>query len=107
MKRILIIVVIVMISSTGLIRAQVATKSTTARQVEQQERISQGVHNKELTRHETVRLEREQKRIEIEKRVAKADGTVTPKEKRFLRRQQNHASKDIYKQKHDGQERGL
>jgi hypothetical protein len=107
MKKILLIGVLAFIASTGIIKAQVATKSTTARQVEQQERIAQGVNSKELTRHETARLEREQRKIQIEKKVAKADGTVTPKEKRFLKRQQNKASRDIYKQKHDGQERGL
>jgi hypothetical protein len=107
MKKILFIAVIALIASTGIIKAQVATKSTSVRQVEQQERIKQGVQSKELTRHETARLEREQRRIQIEKKVAKADGTVTPKEKRFLKRQQNRASKDIYRQKHDGQERGL
>ena len=107
MKKIAFIATVIFIASTGFARAQVATPVVKSRQVEQQERISQGVQSKELTRRETARLEREQRKIRIEKKVAKSDGTVTPKEKRFLKRQQNKASKDIYRQKHDGQERGL
>ena len=48
MKKILLIGVLAFIASTGIIKAQVATKSTTARQVEQQVRIAQGVKSKEL-----------------------------------------------------------
>jgi hypothetical protein len=105
MKRIFIISAIMFIASVGVLSAQTATPKITARQAEQQERIEQGVKSKELTRKETARLEREQKRIQIEKRIAKSDGTVTPAERRFVKREQNRASKDIYKQKHDGQVR--
>lgn len=105
MKRIFLLAALMLIASTGLINAQKATGSTTARQTTQQARINQGVKNSELTRSEVARLEREQKRIQIEKRIAKADGTVTPAEKRFLRREQNRASRRIARQKNDGQER--
>ena len=105
MKRIFLLAALLLIASTGLINAQRATRSTTARQTTQQSRIGQGVRNSELTRSEAARLVREQKRIQIEKRIAKADGTVTPAEKRFLRREQNRASRHIARQKNDGQER--
>ena len=107
MKRILLLAALLLILSTGLINAQRATRSTTARQTTQQARIGQGVQNKELTRSEAARLEREQKRIQIEKRIVKADGTVTPAEKRFLKREQNRASRHIARQKNDGQERRI
>jgi len=107
MKKIVLITVVLFIVSTGLINAQRGTKSTRARQTTQQARISEGVQSKELTRHETLMLEREQKKIQLEKRVAKADGTVTKSEKRFLRREQNRASRHIKNQKNDGQDRGL
>lgn len=107
MKKIVFIAIVCYIVSTGLTKAQVATPVVKSRQVEQQERIAQGVQSKELTRHETARLEREQRKIQVEKKEVKSDGVETPKEKRFLKRQQNKASRDIYRQKHDGQERGL
>lgn len=107
MKKIILLAVILFVASAGLVNAQRGTGSNTARQGTQQARIAEGVHSKELTRHETARLEREQRKIQIEKRIAKADGTVTPKEKRFLRREQNRASRHIYRQKNDAQERGL
>jgi DNA-binding transcriptional regulator of glucitol operon len=107
MKKIVLISVILFVTSTGLINAQQTVRQTTSRQVKQQARIEQGVKSGELTKAETARLEREQRRIQIEKRMAKADGTVTPAEKRFLKREQNRASRDIRRQKNDPQGRGL
>ncbi len=105
MKKVYLIAVILLIASTGLINAQLSAKSNTVRQANQQARIANGTHNGELTRHEVRRLEKEQKCIQIEKRIAKADGTVTRGEKRFLRREQNRASRHIANQKHDMQVR--
>lgn len=105
MKRKFLVAAWLLIASTGLLFAQTATKSTTAKQVTQQSRINQGVQTNELTRAEVAKLEKEQKCIKIEKRLAKADGTVTPAERRFLRREQKRASKHIAKEKNDRQER--
>ena len=101
MKRIILITAAVFIASTGVIKAQTATPVINSRQVKQQERIEEGVENKQLTKKETARLEREQRKIRAEKRVAKADGNVSPREKRILKRDQNRASRDIYREKHD------
>jgi hypothetical protein len=103
MKKVYLFAVLLLIISTGLINAQSSTKSTAARQTNQQARIVNGVQSGELSRREVKRLEREQKVIQIEKRIAKADGTVTPREKRFLRREQNRASRHIASQKNDRQ----
>jgi hypothetical protein len=106
MKRILIAIVIVFSSVCFTVNAQTAgTKSNTGRQVNQQARIREGRKSGELTRAELKRLEREQKKIQIEKRMAQADGKVTPAEKRFLRREQNRAGRHIAKQKNDLQSR--
>jgi hypothetical protein len=104
MKKILLFASLLFLGSGGFLCAQTAT-STSARQVEQQSRIKGGVKNKDLTRRETVRLEREQRKIKLEKKAAKADGKITPKEKRFLKKEQNRASRHIAKQKNDKQER--
>jgi hypothetical protein len=53
-----------------------------------------------------ARLESEQRAIQVEKRIAKSDGKITPGERRILKQEQDRASRDIYRQKHDAQIRG-
>jgi hypothetical protein len=103
MKKIILFAGMLLITSAGIINAQTTTRSNKARHVTQQARIADGIHDKELTKKETARLEREQRKINIEKRIANADGTVTPREKKFLRREQNRASRHIHRQKNDKQ----
>jgi hypothetical protein len=74
-------------------------------QKHQTTRINHGIRNGELTGPEAKRLVREQKHILHEKRLAKVDGTVTRRERRHIRRDQRIASRDIYRQKHDKQDR--
>jgi tellurite resistance protein len=106
MKKIIIFAAVLFMASTGLLKAQTAAP-TTSRQVTQQARIAEGVKDKELTKHETAKLEREQRKIQHDKKVAKSDGTVSPEEKKLLRREQNRANRHIHRQKNDAQERGL
>ena len=80
-----------------------ATPKIDQRQVNQQNRIDQGVASGQLTGREAVRLERREGKIAVHKAQAKADGVVTPAERRRLRREENRASKAIYRQKHDRQ----
>jgi hypothetical protein len=75
------------------------------RERHQHTRIHQGVANGEITRHEAQRLRFEQHGIRKTERVAKADGHVSPREHMRIQRIQNHASRDIYRQKHDIQHR--
>lgn len=103
MKKIILIAGLLFAVGLISIEAQTGTRSNTGRQVSHQARIRQGARSGELNRIETRRLEREQKKIQIEKRIANADGTVTPAEKRFLRREQNRANRHIYSEKHDRQ----
>ena len=69
----------------------------------QQARIDAGVASGQLTRREALRLEREQVRISQAEARAKADGVVTPRERRQLERMQKQASVDVHAQKHDAQ----
>jgi hypothetical protein len=73
------------------------------RERRQQERIAQGVQSGELTARETQRLEKEQARIENDRKQALADGKMTGKERARLHREQDRASHHIYRQKHDAQ----
>jgi Skp family chaperone for outer membrane proteins len=76
-----------------------------ARQHNQRERIQQGVGSGELTRRETGKLVEEQRDVRQLERAYKSDGTLTGAERRDLQHEQNQASHDIYRQKHDEQER--
>ncbi|HKU15426.1 MAG TPA: hypothetical protein VJQ52_13600 [Steroidobacteraceae bacterium] len=76
-----------------------------ARQQHQRERIQQGVRSGELTRRETGRLVERQRDVRQLERAYKSDGTLTGAERRDLQHEQNQASRDIYRQKHDGEKR--
>lgn len=75
------------------------------RQHNQQQRIERGSRAGDLTRGETRHLERQQAAIRHEERRFKADGNFTPGERRELHRDQNHASRDIWRERHDGEHR--
>jgi hypothetical protein len=103
MKRILILVLAaVLFGSVSF--AQTATPKVTKRQHHQQQRIKQGVKSGELTKGEAARLEAQQGRIAVDKAKAKSDGVVTPKERAKLNREQNRASRNIYRKKHNAKE---
>jgi hypothetical protein len=76
------------------------------RQMNQKARIRQGVKSGELTKGEAKNLRQEQKTIQAEKQMAKTDGKVTPAERAKLQRDQNKASKDIYRLKHNKRTQG-
>lgn len=76
-----------------------------ARQIQQQQRIQQGVASGEITRKEAVRLQAQQLNIKRAKRLAKADGIVTPVERAVIKHEQRQASVAIYRQKNDAQSR--
>jgi hypothetical protein len=82
-------------------KSSTATPVVRERQKNQQRRIRQGVKSGELTKGETRRLEAEQGKIQADKLAAKSDGTVTPAERKQLHREQNKASRDIYRKKHN------
>ena len=75
------------------------------RQHHQRHRTVQGVRSGELTRHETRRLAEEQRDIRQLERAYKSDGTLTGAERHDLRHEQRQTSRDIHRQKHDGQKR--
>lgn len=70
----------------------------------QQERIKQGKQSGELTKNEARRLRAEQKLIDRKQQRAAADGTVTAEERQRIRKMQDRAGDDIYKQKHDAKD---
>ncbi len=71
------------------------------REINQQQRIDQGVASGSLTPREAGRLEAQQGRIQRREARMKADGTLTRRERVRLTRQQNRASRAIYRKKHN------
>lgn len=81
-------------------------RSVNSRERRQEQRIHQGVGSGELTRRETGRLQAEQAKIRVDEAYARrSGGTFTAKERARIEREQNKAGKDIYRQKHDVQDR--
>jgi hypothetical protein len=81
----------------------VATPGVDQRQARQERRIDQGIASGALTKREAWRLDRQQARINAAEDNAKSDGRVTKQERRRLHHAQGHASRNIYRQKHDKQ----
>lgn len=97
--------VLAFVSVASLSNAQTQTPVVKERQENQQKRIGEGVKDGELTAKETKHLETREVKIQHDKKEAKADGVVTTRERAKLNREQNRASRAIYRQKHDAQVR--
>ena len=82
-------------------RTPVATK----RQGNQQKRVGRGVASGELKAGEVRKLENEQKDIQADKQAARADGTVTGAERKDIQKEQNKASRHVYRAKHNNKTR--
>jgi hypothetical protein len=80
-----------------------AQAGTVQRDVNQQNRIEQGLKSGQLTTQEAAKLEKEESRVERDQSRAMRDGKLSPAEKSRLAREQNQVSRDIYREKHDAQ----
>lgn len=76
-------------------------KQITKVQKQQQQRIARGIHTGQLTAREAARLEQRQARLQHRKRLAKADGRFTARERAHLTRHQQLSSREIYIKKHN------
>ena len=97
-----LVLMMVMLPVAGLAQDHSINK----RQRDQQQRIRQGIRSGELTRREARRLEWQEARIRRdEARSRRSGGTFTPRERARIQRELNHSSRNIYRQKHDRQDR--
>ncbi len=72
----------------------------------QRERIREGIRSGELTRGEAHKLINEQRRIEAyERRSRLDDGRLDWQERQRLDRMLDRSNRDIYREKHDRQDR--
>lgn len=74
-------------------------------QAQQRARIQQGIRSGELTPREAQRLIAEQQQIERQQRFYMADGRLNPHERQRLMIELEDASRNIWRQKHDAQDR--
>jgi hypothetical protein len=81
------------------------TGSEVQRDVNQQQRIEQGVKSGQLTNREVGKLENGQARTDRAEARAGANGHVSANEQQRAQKAENQQSKRIYKQKHDKQTR--
>jgi aminoglycoside phosphotransferase family enzyme len=76
------------------------------REKRQQKRIDDGVASGELTKKETLKIEKKEAKLHRKIEKNRKDGPgLTPKERAKANKAQNQLSKEIYKQKHDDQKR--
>ncbi|MBY0248678.1 MAG: hypothetical protein K2Q17_13525 [Nitrospiraceae bacterium] len=101
MRQMLIATGSMLILTGGIAFAESETPVIDQRQMNQEERIDQGVASGELNRREANRLERQQNRIDRMENRANADGVVTAKERARIGAAQNRASRNIAREKHD------
>ena len=101
----------VLCCTTSVIGAQPADakpwkKRVNHRQKKQQKRIWGGAKNGSLTKKEFYRLQKGQKRLnKMEKNMRQSGNGLSKREAVKLEHAQDRLSKNIYKQKHDGQSR--
>jgi hypothetical protein len=88
----------------GMLTGTASAATINQRQRHEQARIRQGIHSGELTRQEAHRLELEQRRIRLQEQLARKNG-LTPQERARLQKELEKANRDIYKEKHDNQDR--
>jgi len=75
------------------------------RNINQQQRIENGIQNGSLTNREAGKLERGQSRVAKAEANSGRDGHVGASEQAHVQRMENHQSKKIYHQKHDAQQK--
>ena len=72
------------------------------RNVNQDQRIENGVKSGQLTSREVAGLERGQPRVDAKEAAAARNGNVGAAEQRRIQRAENRQSRHIRNQKHDG-----
>jgi len=86
--------------STGAL-AESNAAADQERNLDQQQRIEQGLKSGALTTKEAGKLEREQQHIDHMEAKDLKNGSINPAEQARLNAAENKASRDIYKEKHD------
>lgn len=89
--------------ASGAALAQSASEEFVQRNINQQQRIEQGLQSGQLNTREAARLEKGEARVEGMEARALRDGQVSRNEARHIDQAQDRLSRDIYREKHDAQ----
>jgi len=95
---------VVLYAALAPVTSVAAARQTVNQRLEnQQDRINQGIKSGELTRKEAGHLEAKEARIKNNERFnrRKDNGKLTPAQRASLNKQLNHASRNIYRDKHN------
>jgi hypothetical protein len=104
MKRITLLACVSVFALAPLVAtAQSATATDVQRDVNQQQRIEQGLQNGQLTTREAGQLERGESHIDSMEKNALRDGSISKQEQARIQRAQNRVSQEIASQRHDAQ----
>jgi hypothetical protein len=103
-KKIVLITAIAATFTSGLVMAETRAEVDTQRNVNQQQRIEQGLQSGELTTREAGHLEREESHVDHMETRAMSDGKISAGEQARITSAENQASRSIARQKHDAQE---
>lgn len=107
MKNLLLLITLLFaVSSLSFAQtSETKTPVVTKRQQNQRKRIRQGVRSGEIKAGEAAAIHEAEKDVREEKREAKADGVVTNEERKEIQKEQNQASRRIYRTKHNRRDR--
>jgi hypothetical protein len=90
-----------LISGTALAQDN-TVQSDTQRDINQQQRIENGLQNGQLNTREAGQLERQEQHIDNTEARDLRGGQITPAEQSRLNAEQNHVSNEIHQDKHNG-----
>lgn len=102
MKTTLIAAALALLTGAALAQTPVTAQTTTQRDVNQQQRIENGLQSGQITTREAATLERDQKRVDQLQAKDLKNGKLSPAERHQLRAAQNKASRDIATAEHNG-----
>ena len=103
MKKLLLAVSGITLLTAGTAFAEAETPVIDQRQMNQEQRIDQGIASGQLNEREANRLNKQQEHANKMEDRAKSDGIMTKKERARIGAAQNRASRHIAREKHDRQ----
>jgi opacity protein-like surface antigen len=103
MKKMLLAIGVVTLLMTGMAFAEAETPVIDHRQMNQEQRIDQGIASGQLNEREASRLNKQEEHVNKMESRAKSDGVMTKNERARIGATQNRVSRHIAREKHDRQ----
>ncbi|MBL7830269.1 MAG: hypothetical protein JNK41_04515 [Saprospiraceae bacterium] len=104
-SKLVLIAMIIYLGLQQVVFAQGVCRPGRGKGIHQRERILEGRRSGQLTSGEFYKLKKEQKQLRRAKRMAAADGRISPQERRFINHRQNKLDRQIFRLKHNDRRR--